>query len=171
MPRRERAACAQLESLDLSVPPQTLVGYLEHAEKAIVALSRAMQGGAKLIVLDEVTAALPSPDAGCLHRSIRAARAKGVAFIYVSHRLEEVFDLCDRMTVLRDGRNCRDSDAADVSSDQVIEWIAGRSVTRAAKPVPGPDRRRRFACGRGPARRRDRARPLDIEVGKARSSA
>lgn len=129
------AARAQLAALDLSVDPETLVGHLEHAEKAIVALSRAMQGGARLVVLDEVTAALPSPDAARVHRAIRAARASGVAFIYVSHRLEEVFDLCDRMTVLRDGRVVATAAVKDVGADKVIEWIAGRSVSRTSKPA------------------------------------
>jgi ribose transport system ATP-binding protein len=129
----ERAARCHLAALDLAVPPEALVGELEHAEKAIVALSRAMQRGAKLIVLDEVTAALPSPDAARVHRAIRAARAAGVAFLYVSHRLEEVFDLCDRLTVLRDGRVVASAAVADVDSGKVIEWIAGRSVAKGRK--------------------------------------
>jgi len=131
----ERAARAQLAALDLSVPSETRVAHLEHAEKAIVALSRAMQGGARLVVLDEVTAALPSPDAARVHRAIRAARATGVAFIYVSHRLEEVFDLCDRMTVLRDGKVVATAPVKDVGADRVIEWIAGRSVSNNRKPI------------------------------------
>ena len=125
----ETSARLRLEVLDLAISPKTLVGHLQQAEKAIVALSRAMEGGAKVIVLDEVTAALPSPDAARVHKSIRAARAAGVAFIYVSHRLEEVFDLCDRMTVLRDGRNIASAAVKDVSSEQVIEWIAGKVIT------------------------------------------
>ena len=64
----------QLEALDLEVSPRTLVGHLQHAEKAIVALSRAMQGGARVIVLDEVTAALPSPDAARVHKSFAPPR-------------------------------------------------------------------------------------------------
>ena len=130
----ERAAREHLAALDLAVPAEALVGELEHAEKAIVALSRAMQGGAKLIVLDEVTASLPSPDAARVHRAIRAARTTGVAFLYVSHRLEEVFDLCDRLTVLRDGRVVACAAVADVDSDKIIEWIAGRSVAKERKP-------------------------------------
>ena len=129
----ERAARKHLAALDLSVPPDALVGELDHAEKAIVALSRAMQGGAKLIVLDEVTAALPSPDAARVHRAIRNARTAGVAFLYVSHRLEEVFHLCDRLTVLRDGRVVASAVVADVDSGRVIEWIAGRSVAKGRK--------------------------------------
>jgi ribose transport system ATP-binding protein len=130
----EAAAREQLEALDLEVSPRTLVGHLQHAEKAIVALSRAMQGGAKVIVLDEVTAALPSPDAARVHKSIRAAKAAGVAFVYVSHRLEEVFDLCERMTVLRDGRNVASAVVKDVSSAQVIEWIAGNFIATGRRP-------------------------------------
>jgi ribose transport system ATP-binding protein len=125
----ERAARAQLAALDLNVNPVARVGSLPQAERAIVALSRAMQRGARVIVLDEVTAALPSPDAARVHKAIRAAKAAGVAFIYVSHRLEEVFDLCDRMTVLRDGLNVATVRVADARSEQVIEWIAGKTLS------------------------------------------
>lgn len=87
-----------------------------------------------MIVLDEVTAALPSPDAARVHKSIRAAKAAGVAFVYVSHRLEEVFDLCERLTVLRDGRNVASAAVKEVSSPQVIEWIAGNFVATGRRP-------------------------------------
>jgi ribose transport system ATP-binding protein len=136
----EQAARVQLAALDLDADPDARVGELQQAEKAIVALSRAMQRGARVIVLDEVTAALPSPDAARVHKAIRAARTAGVAFIYVSHRLEEVFDLCDRVTVLRDGQNVATANIRDARSEQVIEWIAGKSVsTKRRATAIGPD--------------------------------
>ena len=129
-------AAQQLERLGLAVDPTILVGNLSTAEKAIVALARAMEGEAKLIVLDEVTAALPSPDVARVHAAIRAARGRGVSFIYVSHRLEEVFQLCDRLTVLRDGCNVATTDVSSVDLEQVVAWIAGRVIhlERAARP-------------------------------------
>lgn len=125
-----------LDALDLDVAPEALVGDLPHAEKAIVALARAMHGDAKVIVLDEVTAALPSPDAMRVHKAIRAASDSGIAFIYVSHRLEEVFDICDRLTVLRDGCSIVSMPISDVNMDNVIEWIAGKSVLVRGKTKP-----------------------------------
>jgi ribose transport system ATP-binding protein len=121
-----KSVAAQLAQLGSDIPPQTRVGDLPQAEKAIVALARAMQGEARLVVLDEVTANLPSPDAARVHASVEAAKARGVAFIYVSHRMEEVFGLCDRLTVLADGRNVAAARVADVDLGTVVRWIAGR---------------------------------------------
>lgn len=124
-----RRAAEQLARLGLSVDPDALVGSLSVAEKAILALARAMSGDARLIVVDEVTAALPSPDVARVHEAIRAARDHhGVAFIYVSHRLEEVFQLCDRLTVLRDGRTIATAEVGSVDMPQVVNWIAGKSL-------------------------------------------
>jgi ribose transport system ATP-binding protein len=136
----DRAATAatvrrELAKLGAAAAPETLVGDLPQAERVVVALARVMRAGARVIVLDEVTASLPSPDAARLHEAIRAARAHGVAFIYVSHRLEEVFALCDRLTVLADGRNVASAEVAAVDPDTVVRWIAGRAVAsgRAAR--------------------------------------
>jgi ribose transport system ATP-binding protein len=137
-----RRAAAQLARLGLSVDPSRLVGDLSVAERAILALARALEGDARLIVVDEVTAALPSPDVARVHEAIRAARKRGVAFVYVSHRLEEVFQLCDRLTVLRDGRNVATAEVGTVDMARVVEWIAGRSIAlgRAAGAGRGPVR-------------------------------
>ncbi|NRP90706.1 Ribose import ATP-binding protein RbsA [Ensifer adhaerens] len=119
----------QLAKLNVSFDPYALVGSLAIAEKAIVALARALSGDAKLIVVDEVAAALPSPDVARVHEVVRTAASQGVAFVYVSHRLEEVFQLCDRITVLRDGSLVAVAEVAGVDMAQVIEWIVGKSVS------------------------------------------
>jgi ribose transport system ATP-binding protein len=124
----------RLAELALDIPPTAIVGDLPHAEKAIIALARAMEGNAGVIVLDEPTAALPTPDAARLHRAVRAAKAKGVAFIYVTHRLEEIFSLCDRVTVLRDGCTVASAAVADIHIEQVIQWVAGKSVGSERRP-------------------------------------
>jgi ribose transport system ATP-binding protein len=118
-----------LEKIGLAVSPRTLIGKLPQAERAIVALVRAMQRDAKLIVLDEVTASLPTPDVARVHEAVRAAQDIGISFLYVSHRLEEVFDLCDRLTVLRDGRTIASSSVKDVDRSQVIAWIVGKTLS------------------------------------------
>ena len=129
----------RLAELAPDISPMASVGDLPHAEKAIIALARAMEGNARVIVLDEPTAALPTPDAARLHHAVRAAQAKGVAFIYVSHRLEEVFSLCDRITVLRDGRTVVSADVADVHIGQVVQWVAGKLVGTERRPPIVPD--------------------------------
>ena len=155
-------AAEQIGRLGLTLDPRRLVGELSVAEKAIIALARAMAGNARLIVVDEVTAALPTPDVSRVHAAIRAASDRGVAFIYVSHRLEEVFQLCDRLTVLRDGCNVATAEVAAVDVDQVIAWIAGKSV-RFGRSAP--------AAGRGAARLfvsevggRGLAEPIDMTI-------
>jgi ribose transport system ATP-binding protein len=128
----------QLARLGSTADPRALVGDLPQAEKAIVALARAMQGDARLIVLDEVTASLPSPDAARVHAAVRAASRRGVAFVYVSHRLEEIFALCERVTVFADGRNVAAARICDVDMDMLVRWIAGKSVARGRQGAARP---------------------------------
>ncbi|BCH29378.1 ribose import ATP-binding protein RbsA 1 [Mesorhizobium sp. L-8-10] len=141
-----RRAADQLARLGMRIDPSRLVGDLPEAERAILALARALEGDARLIVVDEVTAALPSPDVARVHEAIRAARARGVAFIYVSHRLEEVFQLCDRLTVLRDGRNIATADVGSVDMARVVEWIAGRRVALKRPAAPSAHGRVRLVA-------------------------
>ncbi len=77
---------------------------LSRTEKSLVAISRALAADAELLVLDEPTASLPADEVARLFASLRRLRDRGVAMIYVSHRLDEVFEIADRMVVLRDGR-------------------------------------------------------------------
>lgn len=124
------AARTSLATLGADIDPRTPVGDLPQAEKTIVALARAMQGDARVIVLDEVTASLPTPDAARIHASVRTARDRGVGFVYVSHRMEEVFDLCDRLTVFADGGNVATAAVTGTDLDEVVRWIAGKAVAR-----------------------------------------
>ncbi|PSH65242.1 sugar ABC transporter ATP-binding protein [Phyllobacterium sophorae] len=127
-------AAELLGLLGASVHPATLVGALSQADKTIVALARAMHGVARLIVLDEVTASLPTPDVTRIHEVVRAGRNRGTAFLYVTHRLEEVFTLCDRLTVMADGANVATAEVAQTDMGQVVRWITGRSVESGRKP-------------------------------------
>ena len=86
------------------VDPDARVGDLPAAEKSIVAIARAIAIKSDFLVLDEPTAALPESDVARLHAVLRRLRASGLGIIYVTHRLDEVFRIADRVTVLRDGR-------------------------------------------------------------------
>ncbi|CAM5762969.1 sugar ABC transporter ATP-binding protein [Labrys miyagiensis] len=119
------AASGALARLGAGIDPRRTVGELAHADKTIVALARAMQGEANVIVLDEVTASLPSPDVARIHDAVRAAKAHGTAFLYVTHRLEEVFSLCDRTTVLADGRNVASCEVSAIGMGDIVRWITG----------------------------------------------
>ncbi len=142
------AARAELVALGVDIDPRTLVGALAQAEKTIVALARALRGEARVIVLDEVTASLPTPDAARIHATVRTVRDRGVGFVYVSHRMEEVFDLCDHLTVFADGRD-RGDDARPSGGLDRRQGRGSRPRRPARQPRRGEPRRPRTGRGRG----------------------
>jgi len=106
--------------------PRLPVGALSAASKAVLGIVRALSGQARLVVLDEPTAALPEPDALHLFDVLRRLRANGTGIIYVSHRLNELFGLADRITVLRDGRHVRTAATADMTPQGLVQDMLGR---------------------------------------------
>ncbi len=94
----------------------------------MVAIARALIGKPKVLVFDEPTAPLTSHEIEQLFTFIRRIREQGVAVVYISHHLGEVFRIADRVTVLRDGRNVATAQTAQTTQDQVIEWMVGRQV-------------------------------------------
>jgi ribose transport system ATP-binding protein len=118
-----------LERMGGGVDPDARVGDLPAAEKSIVAIARAMAVRCDLLVLDEPTAALPESDVTRLLDVLRRLRANGVGIIYVTHRLDEVFRIADRVTVLRDGRRVRVSAIADTTPSALVYDIVGRSLS------------------------------------------
>lgn len=112
------------------IDPQERLGNLPLATQTIVAVARALADDdeAHVIVLDEPTASMPHAEVDRLLESVRAIAATGVGVVYVSHRLEEIFQLCDRVTAIRDGRNVGTHDVADLNYDALVELIVGDSV-------------------------------------------
>ena len=122
-------AKALYESMDIEAPdPKSRVSSLDAAEKAVLGIVRALAQKASVLVLDEPTASLPEPDARHLFGVLRKLRATGTSVIYVSHRLNELFGLVDRITVLRDGRKVRTADIGEVSPDSLVADMLGRVV-------------------------------------------
>jgi len=113
------------------IDPDQLVSELPLATQTIVAVARALHDGdgAHVIVLDEPTASMPHKESQLLFEEVRRIAASGVAVLYVSHRLEEIFDLCDRVTAIRDGRNVGTHNIADLDYNSLVELIVGKSVT------------------------------------------
>ncbi|MGH7120219.1 MAG: sugar ABC transporter ATP-binding protein [Acetobacteraceae bacterium] len=124
---REAAARA-LALMESPLDPRRLVKDLSASEKAIVAIARAMAVTREAIVLDEPTAALPSGDVDHLLNVLRRLRARGVGIIYVTHRLDEVFRIADRVSVLRDGRMVATSAVGETSPAALVERIVGRKL-------------------------------------------
>jgi ABC-type sugar transport system ATPase subunit len=136
-----RAAQERLDGLGAHVPAGAHVGRLSVAQQQLVEIARALEGDSKLLILDEPTAPLSGPEVEVLFGVLRGLRARGLGIVYISHRLEEVFALADRVTVLRDGRRIASAAVRDVDRAGLIRWMVGRDVSEEfppRTPSPGP---------------------------------
>jgi ribose transport system ATP-binding protein len=122
----DKAAEVALSALGSSLSPQSRLATLSQADKSIVAISRALAIRADIVVLDEPTASLPEEDVARLFRALRHLRSQGVAILYVTHRLDEVFRLADQVTVLRDGMVISTEAAARTDAERLVIDIVGR---------------------------------------------
>jgi rhamnose transport system ATP-binding protein len=134
--RRMRAeARALLARLGEEFDMRTPAGDLALAQRQMVAIARALRQDCRLLILDEPTSSLSWRETQALFRIIRQLKDKGVSTIYVSHRLEEVFELADRVTVLRDGHTVATHPVAEIRREDLIRLMVGRDVVQtAAKP-------------------------------------
>lgn len=135
-------ALAALAAVSDTIDPDARVQDLTRTEKSLVAIARALARKAGLLVLDEPTASLPQSDVEMLHSVLRRLRQTGVAMIYVSHRLDEVFAIADRVVVLRDGFLVGDTPIGNLTGDSLIHMIIGRELdemfVHAAHPSDAP---------------------------------
>lgn len=118
----------KLKELGLSVNPDMPAGSLSVGQMQLVEIAKALIHRAKLIVMDEPTSALTDHEIEKLFGIIRSLKTKGVSFIYISHRLEELFSICDRLTVLRDGEYIGTANVRDLSFNQVVSMMVGREI-------------------------------------------
>ena len=116
-----------LQTLELSFSPQVPVRELSAAQRQMVEIAKALSAEARIIILDEPTAALSEQEIKRLFQVIRDLKKRGIAFIYISHRLEEIAEIGDRVTVLRDGRVV-DTVPASSPVDQMIRMMVGKPV-------------------------------------------
>ena len=114
--------------LGLELQPMAIVRGLSVAEQQMVEIARALSMKSRLIVMDEPTSALSSTEVEKLFRIARELKAHGLSIIFVTHRLEEVMQICDRYTVLRDGRLVGSGAIADITIDGIIRLMVGREV-------------------------------------------
>jgi ABC-type sugar transport system ATPase subunit len=132
-----RRAAAVLVRLEADVDPDALVGSLSIAEQRLVSIARALAFDARLLVLDEPTASLTHAEIGHLHQVLRTLREQGVAIVYVSHRLDEILTLTDRVVVMRDGRVVGQSATAALGHGQLVAAITGRATRTQSAPAQG----------------------------------
>jgi len=117
-----------LRELHLDIDPRTTVGSLGIGRQQLVEIAKALSQDAKILVLDEPTAALTESEVETLFDILTKLKARGVGLIYISHKLDEVFRMSDRITVLRDGKTIGTHLAKDLTRDEVIAEMVGREV-------------------------------------------
>ncbi len=123
-------ASAQLKRLGLDVSPERKVRTLRIAAQQQVEIAKALTLNAELLIFDEPTAALGGEETELLFQQIRKLKAEGMSFIYISHRLDEIAQIADRVVVMRDGRIVARHERADIPVRTVVEQMVGRSVER-----------------------------------------
>ncbi len=144
--RMDRDTDALLADLGVrGISARTPVRLLSVAEQQVVEIVKAMSHEARLISMDEPSAALADHEVALLYRLVRTLRDRGIAVLYVSHRLKEVFDLCDRITILKDGALVDTVDSRDTTPDELVRKMVGRDLggyfpPKAAGTEPGPVR-------------------------------
>jgi len=133
-----KRAAEQLHRLGLDVPPTALVRTLRVAAQQQVEIAKALTLKARLLILDEPTAALGGEETDRLFAQIDQLRKQGVSFIYISHRLEEIARIADRIVVLRDGRLVATHDSAKVPVNVLLQNMVGRNVDRIFPKIEEP---------------------------------
>ena len=123
-----REAQKLLDDLGVEINAHSLIRDLGVAHKQMVEVAKALSLNARILVMDEPTAPLTNREIDTLFGIIRMLKERGVAIIYISHRLEEVKEVCDRATIMRDGKNITAVDVADVSIDEIIRYMVGREL-------------------------------------------
>jgi ribose transport system ATP-binding protein len=132
-PLRRRTLHARAEALlkrvGLQQPPDTPVARLTVGEMQMVEIAKALAHAARIVIMDEPTSSLTAGEAERLFAIVRQLRADGIGVVYISHRMDEVMDLADRVTVLRDGRNAGELARATATRDRVVELMVGRDLS------------------------------------------
>ena len=141
--KAEQQALTALKLVGCDIDPTTRVHSLSRTEKSLVAIARALVVDCDFLVLDEPTASLPADEVERLFDAVRRLRARGVGMIYVSHRLDEIFRIADRVVVMRDGLKVGEKAVNETTPDELVSLIVGRSTLdlfRKAEYQPGPVR-------------------------------
>jgi ribose transport system ATP-binding protein len=124
------------EVLHLPLDPRTRVGALAVAQHQMIEIAKALSFNADVLIMDEPTAPLTDTEIDELFRIIRDLRARGVGIVHISHRLEELKQISDRVTVMRDGRYIDTVATADAPIDRIISMMVGRTIFEAAPEIP-----------------------------------
>lgn len=124
----EKEAEALLSKLGFAINPRTRAGDLSVGQQQIIEIAKAIASNAKYIVMDEPTAALTDREIETLFTTIRELKEKGISFVYISHRMEEIVAICDRITILRDGEYVGVRNIPETTFDEIVEMMVGREL-------------------------------------------
>jgi ribose transport system ATP-binding protein len=127
--RVNQAARRILADLGLDLDPEAIVGELSVAKQQSVEIAKALYQRAQVVIMDEPTSAFGRPEVEHLFKTVQALRQQGVGIIYISHHLEEVFDIADRVTVLRDGRVVGSRRIAETTPQELMNMMVGRDLS------------------------------------------
>lgn len=128
-PKLYQEAGRLLESLGVHLNLKTKARYLSVAQQQMVEIARALSVNARILIMDEPTSALTLNEVADLFQIVRRLRENGTAILFISHRLEELFEIADRVTVLRDGAYVETRSMKDVTQDELIRLMVGRTVS------------------------------------------
>lgn len=115
----------KLQMLGLDIDPNTLIKDISIGSRQLVEIAKALLMDAELIIMDEPTAALTDKEIVLLFKIIRELREKGVSFVYISHRMEEIFEICDEITIMRDGAYIGQKTIKETSFDEIVSMMVG----------------------------------------------
>lgn len=125
-----------LDIIHLNLDPRTKVSNISIAKQQMVEIAKALSFNSEVLIMDEPTAALTESEIEDLFSIIRKLREQGVGIVYISHRLEELKIISDRITVMRDGRYIDTVDTADTTKDEIISMMVGRTIYETAPEIP-----------------------------------
>lgn len=117
-----------LNQIGCKINPSTLVKNISVGEKQMIEIAKALTKNSKIIIMDEPTTALTDVETKKLFEVIKSLKDKGIAVIYISHRMEEIFAICDKVVVLRDGKYVGEERVKDIDNDKLINMMVGRNI-------------------------------------------
>ena len=124
----ETEAKGILDELKIDLDPRQVVGELPVSKQQMVEIAKALSTNARILIMDEPTSALTAREIEDLFRIIRELKAKGCGIVYISHRLEELQHIVDRVTIMRDGQYINSMDFQGVTLDEIIAYMVGREI-------------------------------------------
>ena len=117
-----------LDMMGVDINPSAVMSELSVGQQQMIEICKALMVDAKVIIMDEPTAALTQSETDALFKVIHSLRKKGVSMVYISHRMEEIFELCDRITVLRDGSYIGTEEIKDIDMNDIVKMMIGREI-------------------------------------------